>query len=133
MKSDRAAMGASPGAAAARDHRLVGRASRICGGREVRGGRKRSFARRCGRACPQACRRTEAQLRHPAHELDEGALGSAVEAAVEGLPARWFDRAALRAPLAEHRTGRVDHAHLLWSLLVLERWRLRHGVEEVAA
>ena len=29
----------------------------------------------------------------------------------------------------DHRSGLRDHSHLLWSLLVLEHWRRRHGVE----
>jgi asparagine synthase (glutamine-hydrolysing) len=33
-----------------------------------------------------------------------------------------FRRAALERLLAEHQSGRRDHAHRLWSLLVLERW-----------
>ena len=54
-------------------------------------------------------------------------------AAVEELPAEWFDRGALRARLVEHASGRRDHARLLWSLLVLEHWRRRHGVRGLAA
>jgi asparagine synthase (glutamine-hydrolysing) len=33
-----------------------------------------------------------------------------------------LDQAALRRMLAEHRSGAVDHQHLLWATWVLERW-----------
>ena len=53
--------------------------------------------------------------------------------AVESLPGDWFDRPTLRSRLEEHRSGRSDHGRLLWSLLVLERWRERHGVTGLSA
>ena len=136
VKSDRAAMGSSLEVRPPLlDHRLVERFANLPAREKVRAGRGKYALREALRS------------RLPARVLDgpkrgfdiplaawtRGPLGPAVEAAVEGLPARWFDRAALRERLAEHRSGLVDHAHLLWSLLVLERWRLRHGVEEVAA
>jgi asparagine synthase (glutamine-hydrolysing) len=60
-----------------------------------------------------------------------GPLTHVVEDAIESLPERWFARGVLRARLAEHRSGARDHSSLLWSLLVLERWRTRHGVRDV--
>jgi asparagine synthase (glutamine-hydrolysing) len=136
VKSDRAAMGASLEVRPPLlDHRLVERFANLPAREKVRGGRgKRAFREALRSRLPASV------LDGPKRGFDipltawtRGPLGSAVESAVEGLPARWFDRAALRQRLAEHRSGRVDHSHLLWSLLVLERWRLRHGVDEVAA
>ncbi|MFN0008291.1 MAG: asparagine synthase (glutamine-hydrolyzing) [Planctomycetota bacterium] len=136
VKSDRAAMGASLEVRPPLlDHRLVERFANLPAREKVRGGRGKHALREALRS-----RLPASVLDGPKRGFDiplaawtRGPLGSAVEAAVENLPERWFDRAALRERLAQHRTGLVDHAHLLWSLLVLERWRLRHGVEEVVA
>ena len=61
-------------------------------------------------------------------------IGIVVGLAVYGLVEHylWPERAesALRARLSEHDSGRRDHSRLLWSLLVLEHWRRRHGVAE---
>ncbi|MDP6540420.1 MAG: asparagine synthase-related protein, partial [Planctomycetota bacterium] len=62
-----------------------------------------------------------------------GGLAEAVADALETLPETWVDRETLRRRYAEHQAGRRDHAHLLWSLLVLEHWRRRHDVRGVAA
>ena len=62
-----------------------------------------------------------------------GPLATPVAEAVESLPGDWFDRAALRLRLEEHRAGRRDHGRVLWSLLVLEHWRRRHAVTGLAA
>ncbi|MDP6370005.1 MAG: asparagine synthase (glutamine-hydrolyzing) [Planctomycetota bacterium] len=62
-----------------------------------------------------------------------GPLGGPVEEALVALPESWFARDVLRSRLAEHRAGRRDHGRLLWSLLVLERWRRRHDIEEQLA
>ena len=62
-----------------------------------------------------------------------GPLAEATRDAVEGLPEDWFDRGRLRATLNAHMSGGVNHDRLLWSLLVLEAWRRRHGVARIGA
>ena len=62
-----------------------------------------------------------------------GPLAEAVGEAIATLPEDWFDRAVLQRRLAEHRGGGRDHGRLLWSLLVLEHWRRRHGVRGLSA
>jgi len=42
-------------------------------------------------------------------------------------------RERLRALLAQHCSGARNHGSLLWSLLVLEQWRARHGVTGLAS
>jgi asparagine synthase (glutamine-hydrolysing) len=59
-------------------------------------------------------------------------LAPALSDALGSLPAEWFDRGALARRFEEHRAGRRDHSHLLWSLLVLEHWRRRHSVSGLA-
>ncbi len=34
----------------------------------------------------------------------------------------WFDPAAVRRMIDHHQSGRENHAHTLFSLMVLERW-----------
>ena len=62
-----------------------------------------------------------------------GPLRGAVADAIGSLPEDWFEGRALAAKLAEHDSGRSDHSRLLWSLLVLEHWRRRHGVTGLGA
>ncbi len=57
-----------------------------------------------------------------------GPLAGTLEAVLTSLPADWFDPRVLEARWKAHRSGRRDHSRLLWSLLVLERWRERHAV-----
>lgn len=62
-----------------------------------------------------------------------GPLRPALREHLGSLPARWFDSGAVERLEQEHATGRRDHSLALWSLLVLEAWRRRHGCEELAA
>jgi asparagine synthase (glutamine-hydrolysing) len=38
----------------------------------------------------------------------------------------WFRDGEIRRLLAEHETGRADHGHRLWCLLMLELWLVEH-------
>lgn len=137
VKSDRASMGASLEVRPPfLDHRFVERFVTLPAHEKVRGGRGKHALREALRS------------RIPAEVLDgkkrgfdiplerwiAGPLAPVVREAIESLPQSWFRRDVLRARLAEHQGGGRDHSHLLWSLFVLERWRLCHAVEgELAA
>ncbi|MBK7643977.1 MAG: asparagine synthase (glutamine-hydrolyzing) [Planctomycetes bacterium] len=136
VKSDRASMGASlelrPPLL---DHRLVERFVHLPAGEKVRGGRGKHALREALRA------------RLPAEILDgpkrgfdiplrswiAGPLAGVISEAVESLPQEWFARERLRSALAQHRSGLRDHSQLLWSVFVLERWRLRHALSPTLA
>ncbi len=135
VKGDRAAMAASLEVRPPLlDHRFVERFIHLPASEKVRGGRGKHALREALRP------------RLPAEILDgrkmgfdtplrawlRGPLSGAVSDAIETLPERWFSRATLRARLAEHKSGARDRSALLWSLLVLEHWRRRHGVRDVA-
>jgi asparagine synthase (glutamine-hydrolysing) len=136
VKSDRAAMGASLEVRPPLlDHRLVERFANLPAREKIRGGRGKHAFREAlrGRLPASVLDGRKRGFDIPLAAWTRGALVPAIEDAVEGLPAAWFDREALRERLVQHRSGLVDHSHLLWSLLVLDRWRLRHGVAEVSA
>ncbi|MBL8860665.1 MAG: asparagine synthase (glutamine-hydrolyzing) [Planctomycetes bacterium] len=135
-KGDRASMGASLEVRPPfLDHRFVERFAHLPAREKVRGGRGKHAFREALRA------------RLPAEILDgpkmgfdvplrtwiRGPLAPAVAEALETLPARWFDRGRLAAVRAEHQRGVRDRSNLLWSLLVLEHWRRRHGAGEELA
>jgi asparagine synthase (glutamine-hydrolysing) len=114
------------------DHRFVERFVTLPTAEKVRGGRGKHALREALRA------------RIPGDVLDgrkmgfdvplrawlRGPLAPAVADALETLPGRWFDRPTLRARFEEHQSGVRDRSNLLWSLLVLEHWRRRHGAAE---
>jgi asparagine synthase (glutamine-hydrolysing) len=136
VKADRASMGASlelrPPLL---DHRLVERFVNLPAREKVRGGRGKHALREALRS------------RLPAEILDgpkrgfdiplrrwiEGPLAPVVREAVESLPVEWFDRARLRRILEEQRSGFRDHSQVLWTVFVLERWRVRHAVRSTLA
>ncbi|HEV8111388.1 MAG TPA: asparagine synthase (glutamine-hydrolyzing) [Planctomycetota bacterium] len=136
VKADRASMGASLEVRPPLlDHRFVERFVTLPPDEKVRGGRgKHAFRRALGARLPASLLgATKRGFDIPLTAWTRGPLAQAIAEAIEGLPERWFDRKTLRARQAEHASGLTDHSHLLWSLLVLERWRLRHGVDEVVA
>jgi len=117
------------------DHRFVGAFANLPPAEKVRKGRGKHAFREALRERVDA-RILDGEKRGfdtPLGAWIRGPLAAPVAAAVEELPAEWFDRGALRARLVEHASGRRDHARLLWSLLVLEHWRRRHGVRGLAA
>ncbi|MCY2961437.1 MAG: asparagine synthase (glutamine-hydrolyzing) [Planctomycetota bacterium] len=133
VKGDRASMAASLEVRPPfLDHRFVERFVNLPTREKVRAGRGKHALREALRA------------RIPAEILDgrkmgfdvplrawlRGPLAPAVAEAVESLPARWFDRAALRRRFEEHQSGAHDRSNCLWSLLVLEHWRRRHSVSD---
>jgi asparagine synthase (glutamine-hydrolysing) len=116
------------------DHRIAERFAPLPAAEKVREGRGKHALREALRA------------RLPAEILDgakrgfdtplrawlRGPLASACAEAIESVPADWLDRAALRERLADHQNGLRDHGRLLWSVLVLERWRRCHAVRGLA-
>jgi asparagine synthase (glutamine-hydrolysing) len=117
------------------DHRFVGAFANLPPSEKVRGGRGKHAFREAlrGRVDARILDGEKRGFDTPLGAWIRGPLAGAVAAAVEELPTEWFDRDALRVRLAEHAAGRRDHARLLWSLLVFEHWRRRHGVRGLAA
>ncbi len=117
------------------DHRFVERFANLPRGEKVRGGRgKHALRAALRRRIPAAI--LDGRKRGfdtPLGAWIRGPLAGAVAEAIEALPSEWFDREALRAALERHRSARRNHDRLLWSLLVLEHWRRRHGVRGLSA
>jgi asparagine synthase (glutamine-hydrolysing) len=112
------------------DHRFVERFANLPAAEKVRGGRGKHALREALRARLPAEILDSAKrgFDTPLAQWIRGPLRAPVADALETLPAEWFARDVLRARLAEHVAGGRNHDRLLWSLLVLERWRQRHGV-----
>jgi len=117
------------------DHRLVGRFANLPASEKVHGGRGKHRLREAlrGRIPAEILDGAKRGFDTPLAAWIRGALREPVREAIATLPGEWFRRPVLEARLAEHQAGRRDHGRLLWSLLVLERWRRRHGVRGVAA
>ena len=116
------------------DHRFVERFVHLPQPEKVRGGRgKRAFREALrGRLPAEVLDGPKKGFDTPLRSWIRGPLAGAVESALQNLPGDWFDRGVLRSRFEEHRSGRRDHASLLWSLLVLEHWRRRHDVRGVS-
>jgi asparagine synthase (glutamine-hydrolysing) len=114
------------------DHRFVEACLPLHASRKVRGARGKHAFREAlrprvrGDVLDGAKRGFDTPLR----AWFAGPLAGEARAAIESVPARWFDTRVLRARLDEHTSGARDHGRLLWSVLVLERWRRVHAVEE---
>lgn len=117
------------------DHRIAERFAPLPPGEKVQGGRGKHALREALRErVPASVLDGEKRgFDTPLRAWIRGPLGQAVADAIETLPADWFDRDALRERLVQHQRGFRDHGRLLWSLLVLEHWRRRHGVKGLAA
>ncbi|MBK7876621.1 MAG: asparagine synthase (glutamine-hydrolyzing) [Planctomycetes bacterium] len=136
VKSDRASMGASLEVRPPLlDHRFVERFANLPTPEKVRGGRGKHAFREAlrGRVRGDVLDGPKRGFDIPLRRWLAGPLSGVVRDALHTLPADWFDRAALVAKLEEHQGGGRDHSHLLWSLLVLERWRQRHRVSDTLA
>ncbi|MEW6072326.1 MAG: asparagine synthase (glutamine-hydrolyzing) [Planctomycetota bacterium] len=116
------------------DHRLVGRFANLPAKEKVRGGRGKLALRAAlaERVPAEILRGPKRGFDTPLDRWIRGPLRAAVAEAIETLPADWLRRDALRAALAAHDGGRRRQGRLLWSVLVLEHWRRRHGVEGLA-
>ena len=116
------------------DHRFVGRYVTLPAREKIRGARGKHALREAlrSRLPGSVLDGAKRGFDTPLAAWFRGPLGEAARRVVEELPGEWFDRAALRARLGEHRSGARDHGRLLWSLLVLARWRDRHGIRGLA-
>lgn len=117
------------------DHRFVERFAHIPHGEKVHGGRGKHALREAlrGRVADKILDGTKRGFDTPLTTWIRGPLAEATESAIEALPSDWFDRERLRAVLSAHMSGRANHDRLLWSLLVLDAWRQRHGVRRIGA
>ncbi len=117
------------------DHRFVGRFANLPPGQKVHAGRGKHAFREAlrGRIPGRVLDGEKRGFDVPLRDWLRGPLSSAVASALESLPGEWFERASLRALLEQHRAGYRNHDRLLWSLLVLERWRVTHGVQGLSA
>ncbi|MEX1024323.1 MAG: asparagine synthase (glutamine-hydrolyzing) [Planctomycetota bacterium] len=135
-KVDRASMGASLEVRVPiLDHRFVGAFAHLPAREKVAGGRGKHAFREAlrGRLDARVLDGAKRGFDTPLQSWVKGPLAASVADALRSLPADWFDRAALLRIEGEHRAGRRDHGVLLWSLLVLEHWRRRHGIDGLAA
>jgi asparagine synthase (glutamine-hydrolysing) len=117
------------------DHRFVERFANLPADEKVRGGRGKHALREAlrGRVPAEVLDGEKRGFDTPLGEWIRGPLAEPVRAALERLPGDWFVRERLRALLAQHLAGARNHDRLLWSLLVLEHWRARHGVTGLAS
>jgi len=135
-KVDRASMGVSLEVRVPiLDHRFVERFAPLPASDKVRNGRGKHVFREAlrERVLPEVLDGKKRGFDTPLATWLRGPLAPPVADAIEALPEEWFRRDVLRAHLEEHRAGRRDHGRLLWSLLVLERWRQRHQVRGLSA
>ncbi|QDU67429.1 asparagine synthase (glutamine-hydrolyzing) [Engelhardtia mirabilis] len=135
-KVDRASMGVSLEVRVPiLDHRFMGRFANLRPQFKVNGGRGKHALREAlrGRLPSEVLDGTKRGFDTPLKAWLRGPLAAPVQEAIETLPTQWFRRDVLRARLAEHQAGRRDHGRLLWSLLMLEHWRRRHGVTGLVA
>jgi asparagine synthase (glutamine-hydrolysing) len=116
------------------DHRFVERFANLPPSEKIRRGRGKHALREAlrGRIPAEVLDGEKRGFDTPLAAWIRGPLAPAVRAAVAELPGDWFLRPVLERHLAEHLSGARDHDRLLWSLLVLQHWRARHGVTGLA-
>ena len=117
------------------DHRFVERFAHLPASEKIRGARGKHRLREAlrGRVSGDVLDGKKRGFDTPLKSWIAGPLSSITANAIESLPEDWFQKAALRQRLVDHKAGRRDSGWLLWSLLVLEQWRRRHGVTGLAA
>jgi asparagine synthase (glutamine-hydrolysing) len=116
------------------DHRFVERFAPVPAAQKVREGRGKHCFREAlrGRLPAQVLDGAKRGFDTPLAAWVRGPLGPQVREAIEDLPCEWLDREVLRRTLRAHFSGTRDHSRLLWSMLVLDRWRRAHGVRGIA-
>jgi asparagine synthase (glutamine-hydrolysing) len=129
VKVDRASMAVSLEVRAPfLDHELVELAASMPGSLKLHGGVTKGFLREALRARlgSEALDRKKQGFSVPLRRWLAGAAGSALETVLgEGRLDAFLDTQKIRARLAEHRSGRADHADLLWNVTCLDRFLRR--------
>lgn len=116
------------------DHKFIEQFVTLPMDQKVRGGRGKVALREALRGTLSASVLDGAKrgFDTPLRDWIRGPLATHVAESLETLPESWINRASVKHKLGEHLAGARDHSNLLWSLLVLERWRQRHDVQGVA-
>ncbi|HRV81934.1 MAG TPA: asparagine synthase-related protein, partial [Planctomycetota bacterium] len=117
------------------DHRFVGRFVNLPAEEKVRGTRGKHRLREAlrSRLHPDILDGKKKGFDTPIGPWIRGPLRQVTQDAIESLPAEWFQRDVLRKRFQEHLGGGRDWSQFLWSLIVLEHWRRRHGVTGLAS
>ncbi|MCA9001417.1 MAG: asparagine synthetase B, partial [Planctomycetes bacterium] len=117
------------------DHRFVERFVNLPAGEKVRGARGKHRLRESlrNRLHPDILDGRKKGFDTPIGAWIRGPLREVTRDAIEALPADWFRRDVLRKRFQEHCGGGRDYSQFLWSLIVLEHWRRRHGVERLVS
>ncbi len=114
------------------DHRFVELCARLAPSQKIREREHKHVLKRVAERYlpPDIVRRGKQGFVMPLSEWLAGRLASEVDEHLgpRGLERRGLFRAgALAALLAEHRSGRRNHAGRVWALLILERWFRRYA------
>lgn len=117
------------------DHRFIGRFANLPVAEKVAHGRGKHAFREAlrGRLPASILDGQKRGFDTPLRAWIRGPLRAAVADSIATVPGDWLDRPALERALEQHTSGVRDHGRLLWSVLVLEQWRRRHGVRGLAA
>ncbi len=110
------------------DYRLVELAARIPSAMKLRGQQTKGFLRDAlrPRLGDEAMARSKRGFSVPLRKWMAGALGDALHSALaEDRLATVVDPARVAKLLAAHRSGRADHADLLWAVLTFDRFLAR--------
>ncbi len=135
-KVDRASMGVSLEVRVPMlDHRFVERFAHLPAAQKIRAGRGKHALRESlrSRLSGDVLDGAKRGFDTPIQAWLRGPLKNALDEGLRSLPTDWFIPDAVQTIAQEHARGRRDHSRLLWSLLVLEHWRRRHGVVGVAS
>ena len=129
VKVDRASMAVSLEVRAPLlDHRLVEFAARLPSRLKLLGGQSKGFLRHAlrTRLAPAALARSKRGFSVPLADWLRGPVGDGLERSLAAGPlAEWLEIARLRDLLQTHRSGRRDHAEILWAAVVLDHFLRR--------
>ncbi len=117
------------------DHRFVERFVNLPASEKIQGSRGKHRLRESlrSRLEPQILDGKKKGFDTPIAQWIRGPLKDTARDAIENLPDDWFQKKELRKRLDAHLGGGRDYSHFLWSLIVLQQWRERHGVSALAS
>jgi len=112
------------------DHRLVERFAPAPTSHKMRAMRGKRALRRVmrGRLSAEVLAGKKRGFDTPISAWLRGPLRAELEEQLRSLPHGWFQAERVQGLNSEHQSGKRDHGRLLWTLLVLQRWRSRHEV-----